>query len=234
MNTCAQSKPAEAKLRATVPPRQRLCLQLCVIAVYLKTFHSHREGLKLSGAINVKWWQTQRQLPTAREKIKRFPLRNKHLVQRNLWMNKCFTVTPQTQPNKGFCKFDQLTFKYSHPPRKFSSYVSYCCQMCLCMHTKPVAGCEASVSHPGLPFPSFSWHFFPNWHFCQREKKRQRLFPFPEVMQVNWGINQKANGRSDLWTGRPSSLAFICLQESTALSCTSAWEQRSLCRIYWN
>lgn len=107
MNTCAQSKPAEAKLRATVPPTQTLCLQLCVIAVYLKTFHRHREGLKLSGAINVEWWQTRRRLRTAREKIKRFPLRNKHLAQRNLWMNECFTVTPQTQPNKGFCKFDQ-------------------------------------------------------------------------------------------------------------------------------
>lgn len=149
-------------------------------------------------------------------------------------MNKCFTVTPQTQPNKGFCKFDQHAFKYGHPPWKFNSSIGYCCQMCLCLHTKPRAGREASVFHPGLPFPSFSWHFFPSWHFCPREKKRQRLFPFPEVMQVNWGINQKANGRSDLWTGRPSSLAFIWLQASTALSCTSAWEQRSLCRIYWN
>lgn len=150
-------------------------------------------------------------------------------------MAECFTVTPQTQPSKGFCKFDRPSFKYSRPPRIPRFRQLLLPNVCLYAH-------KASSWLRSLCFPSRT--ALPVFLLTRLseltllleggKKKRPKPFPFPEVMQVNWGVNQKANGRSDLWTGWPSALAFIWLQASAALSCTSAWEQRSLCRIYWN
>lgn len=83
-----------------------------------------------------------------------------------------------------------------------------------------------------LCFPSkaalsffFPWHFFLRWH---------TWWPFPssKVILSKRGtlIQRLMRG----WTCEPSDPAHWLFVASTALSCTSAWEQRSLHKIYWN
>lgn len=57
-------------------------------------------------------------------------------------------------------------------------------------------------------FPYFRCPFF-RWHACLMMKNS--LFPSPKVPKVNEDINQKPNGRRDLGSVRPCSLAGVWL-----------------------
>lgn len=65
------------------------------------------------------------------------------------------------------------------------------------MHDKLWAGCENLCFQSKAALSFFSLTRLDDT--CQIMKK-MRLFPFPKVMEVNRYINQKTNGRVNLWT----------------------------------